>query len=71
MAGEILKCLDSGALLEKLVGKRQSIIFALLISAFAFVYWGETEIASVLIGGVMLIVNDYIKDVNEERTVGP
>ena len=53
--------------LEKIVGKRQSIIFALLAAAFGFTYFDQAQIASVLIGGVMLIVNDYIKDVNYER----
>lgn len=53
--------------LEKMVGKRQSIIFGLLIAAFGFTYLEESQVASVLIGAVILVVNDYVKDVNEER----
>jgi hypothetical protein len=55
------------SLLEKIIGKRQSIIFSLLIAAFCFTYMGESQVASVLIGAVILVVNDYVKDVNEER----
>lgn len=69
MAGEILKVLDSGSLLEKVVGKRQSIIFGLLLAMLLCVYWKEITIAATLLGFIGLIVNDYVKDVNEEKKV--
>lgn len=64
---EVLSTCDNVSLLERIVGKRQSIIFALLIAAFGFTFMNEAQIASVLVGAVVLIINDYIKDVNEER----
>jgi hypothetical protein len=63
----LLKAFDSGSLLEKIVGKRQSIIFALLLAMILCVYWEEITIAATILGFIGLIVNDYIKDVNEEK----
>lgn len=63
----LLKAFDSGSLLEKIIGKRQSIIFALLLAMIICVYWKEITIAATLLGFIGLIVNDYVKDVNEEK----
>ena len=53
--------------LERIVGKRQSIIFALLLAMGICIYLEENQIAATLLGFIGLIINDYIKDVNEER----
>ncbi len=55
--------------LEQLVGKRQSIIFALLLALFACIYLKESTIAATLVGFIGLVVKDYVDDVNEERKI--
>lgn len=67
MAAEILKCLDTGSILEKLIGKRQSIIFALIFTALIFGHMGQTETSTVIVGFLGLLIKDYIDDVGVEN----
>lgn len=66
MAG-ILDCFDKGSLLEKIIGKRQSVIFGLLVVAVLLVRMGEGQTAAVIVGFVGLLVKDYIEDVGSEK----
>ena len=67
ISSEILTKFDQCSLLEKVVGKRQSIIFALLLAALIFAYWGFSELASVILGFVGIVVKGYIDDASKER----
>lgn len=67
MASDILKVLDSGSLIEKLVGKRQSIIFALCIMVVILANMGQNETATVIVGFLGLLIKDYIDDVGAEN----
>ena len=65
--GAILPKLEGGSILEKIVGKRQSIIFSLLLAAVYFAHAGQNELASVILGFIGMVVKAYIDDVSSEK----
>ena len=65
----ILPKLEGGSILEKIVGKRQSIIFSLLLAAIYFAHAGQNELASVILGFIGMVVKAYIDDVSGEKRV--
>lgn len=60
-------CNEVPSLLEQYVGRRFPLLVICIAAALAFYYLGTAEIAATLVGAVVLLVKDYVKDVGEEQ----